>query len=153
MDFEKAKKTIEQVFILIGTPTESVDYFFDEKRGHVFLVKSLEFEKVCSENSVIVKDLVYLLKRIFSKNTVNEEMFKCTIDINDQQSKIDDKIKIKALKAAEEAKSLKTDVLMDPMSSYERMIIHSTLADSIDISTESVGEGKERRVKVKYLAI
>lgn len=154
MDIEKAKKTIEQIFNLIGTPVESVVYALDEKRGHVFSVKSTEFGKICSERDDFSKDLVYLLKRIFNKNAFpGEEIFKCTIDINDLQSRADDKIKMKALTAAEEAKGLKTDILMSPMSSYERMVVHSTLAGSPDISTESIGEGRERRVKVKYLAI
>lgn len=154
MDIEKAKKIIEQIFDLIGTPAESVIYLFDEKRGHVFSVRSAEFEKISFEREDIPRDLVYLLKRIFNKNSLpGEEIFKCTIDINDLQSKADDKIKMKALNAAEEAKNLKTDVLMSPMSSYERMVVHSTLAGVPDISTESVGEGRERKVKVKYLAI
>ena len=154
MDIEKAQKTIEEIFKLINASTESVTYSLDEKRGHIFSVKSAEFERISSEKEDINKDLVYLLKRIFNKNAFpGEETFKCTIDINDQQSKADAKIKIKALNAAEEAKNLKTDVVMEHMSSYERMVVHSTLADMPDITTESIGEGKERKVKVKYLAI
>jgi len=154
MDIEKAKKTIEEILNLIGTPAESIAYSLDERRGHIFSVKSAEFERVSAEKEDVNKDLVYLLKRIFNKNAFpGEETFKCTIDINDQQSKADAKIKTKALNAAEEAKNLKTDVVMDHMSSYERMVVHSTLADMPDITTESIGEGKERKVKVKYLAI
>lgn len=163
MDTEKNKKVIEQVFNLMGTPVESVVYSLDEKKGHVFSIKSAEFEKVSLEREDIARDLVYLLKRIFNKSAPSapegraglpgEEIFKCTIDINDLQSKADDKIRLKALNAAEEAKNLKTDVLMNPMSSYERMVVHSTLAGSPDITTESIGEGRERKVKVKYLAI
>ena len=153
MDTKKAQKIIEEIFQLINMPTESVSYSLDEKRGHIFSIKSAEFERVSLGKEEMVKDLVYLLKRLFNKNSVGEEVFKCTVDINDLQSKTDDKIKIKALNAAEEARRLKTDVLLDPMSSYERMVVHSTLSDGIDISTESVGEGRERRIKVKYLAI
>lgn len=154
MDQEKAKKIIEQVFILLSIPTEAIEYTQHEKRGHIFSIKSVEFERISLEREDVGRDLTYLLKRIFNKNAFpGEENFKCTIDINDQQSKVDAKIKMKALNAAEEAKNLKTDVLMDPMSSYERMVVHSALAGSPDITTESVGEGRERRVKVKYLSI
>jgi predicted RNA-binding protein Jag len=154
MDTEKAKKVIEQIFNLVGAPAESILYSLDEKRGHTFSIKSTEFERLFFEKEEIARDLVYLLKRIFNKDTLpGRETFKCTIDINDLQSKADAKIKMKALNAAEEARNLKTDVLMEPMSSYERMVVHSTLTLGQDISTESVGLGKERRVKVKYLAI
>lgn len=155
METEKAKKIIEDIFGFMGTPAEEVVYNLDAKRGHVFTVKSAEFEKVSvAKGDEVARDLVYLLKRIFNKSTLpGEEIFKCTIDINDQQSKADAKIKAKALAAAEEARSLKTDVLMEPMSSYERMVAHSTLSGLDDVSTESVGEGRERRLKVKYLSI
>lgn len=154
MDTEKAKKIIEDVLRLLGAQAESVVYTNEEKRGHIFTVKSSELERLSLERDDLVKELVFLLKRIFNKNSLpGEETFKCTIDINDQQSKTDAKIKMKALNAAEEARNLKTDVTMEPMSSYERMVVHSTLAGMPDISTESVGVGKERRLKVKYLAI
>jgi predicted RNA-binding protein Jag len=154
MDSEKAQKIIEDIFKLASIPTEEVVYNLDERRGHVFSIKSSEFERLATEKPDLTKDMIYLLKRIFNKNSLpGEELFKCTIDINDMQSKADAQIKMKALNAAEEARNLKTDVLMEPMSSYERMVVHSTLAGSPDISTESVGEGRERRLKVKYLAI
>jgi spoIIIJ-associated protein len=111
-------------------------------------------EKITSEREDFSKDLIYLLKRTFNKGaTPGEEIFKCTIDINDLQSKADEKVKMKALNAAEEARNLKTDVVLEPMSSYDRMVVHSTLSGLPDISTESVGEGRERKVKVKYLAV
>jgi len=154
MDTDKAKKTIEQIFNLLGLPVESITYTLHEKRGHIFSIKSAEFEKISLEREDLGKDLTYLLKRIFNKNAFpGEETFKCTIDINDLQSKTDARIKMKALNAAEEARNLKTDVVLSPMSSYERMVVHSTLAGMPDISTESIGEGRERKVKVKYLAI
>lgn len=154
MDTEKAKKIIEEIFKLLGTPAESVEYSLNEKRGHIFSVKSADFERISAEREDVTKDLVYILKRIFNKNALpGQETFKCTIDINDSQSKADARIKIKALNAAEEARNLKTDVVMDSMSSYERMVVHSALSGLPDISTESAGVGKDRRVKVKYLSI
>jgi len=154
MDTEKAQKTIEQIFTLLSIPFESIVYSNHEKRGHIFSIKSAEFEKLSLEREDLTRDLTYLLKRIFNKNALpGEEIFKCSIDINDMQSKTDARIKMKALNAAEEARNLKTDVTMDPMSSYERMVVHSALSGIPDISTESTGVGRERRVKVKYLAI
>lgn len=154
METEKAKKIISEVFDLLGLGAEEVSYRLDEKRGHVFSIKCAGFDAVAEKNQDLARDLVYILKRIFNKNAKpGEELFKCTIDINDLQSKADAHVRTKALNAAEEARNLKTDVLLEPMSSYDRMVVHSTLAGQPDISTESVGEGRERRLKVKYLSI
>jgi len=37
---------------------------------------------------------------------------------------------------------------LEPMSAYERRIIHMTLRDAADVYTESAGEGKQRRVRI-----
>jgi len=37
------------------------------------------------------------------------------------------------------------------MSAYDRRIIHTELAAHPDVKTESAGEGKQRRVVVKYI--
>lgn len=153
MEIEKAKKIIVDIFNLIGSPIEDISYVSDDKRGHIFKIKSQEFEKLSTGREDLSRDLVYLLKRIFNKDLQKEDLFKCTIDINESQSKADSKVKARALEAVEEARKLKTDVLLDPMSSYDRMVVHSALSEMSDISTESVGEGKERRIKIKYLSI
>jgi spoIIIJ-associated protein len=36
----------------------------------------------------------------------------------------------------------------EPMSANERRIIHLTLAESVDLYTESVGEGADRKLKI-----
>ena len=39
-------------------------------------------------------------------------------------------------------------ISLEPMSAYERRIIHMTLRDAGDVYTESAGEGKQRRVRI-----
>ena len=38
---------------------------------------------------------------------------------------------------------------LEPMSAYERRIIHLTLADHPDVDTESTGQGESRRVVIQ----
>ena len=51
---------------------------------------------------------------------------------------------------AERARAFQYDVELTPMSAYERLIIHMTLADAPNVKTESLGEGRNRRVVIKY---
>ncbi len=147
---EQATQIIKEVFNKLGFTSEVV-YLNNPSRGHIFTISAPEYAVYIGERDDITRDLIFLLKRIFNKEGV--ETFRCTIDINGDQSRRDAYIKMKALNAAEEARSLKTDVLLPPMSSYERMIVHSALVDQNDITTESVGEGKNRQVKVKFSTI
>ena len=53
-----------------------------------------------------------------------------------------------ALRMAEQVKTRKRPFALEPMPAYERRIIHLTLADDPDVTTESVGEGETRKVVV-----
>jgi spoIIIJ-associated protein len=53
-----------------------------------------------------------------------------------------------ALRMAEQVKARKRPFALEPMPAYERRIIHLTLADDPDVTTESVGEGETRKVVI-----
>jgi len=75
------------------------------------------------------------------------------IDVGDYQNKRIQDIKNKAVVMGERARFFKKDIEMMPMTSYERMIVHSTFTDFPDIETESSGSGRERYVVIKYREI
>ncbi len=72
------------------------------------------------------------------------------IDVNDFRIKQIKDLQAKAMMMAERARSFQYDVELSPMSSYERLIVHTTLADSPHVKTESQGEGRSRRVVIKF---
>jgi spoIIIJ-associated protein len=53
-----------------------------------------------------------------------------------------------ANRLAEQVKNQKTPFTMEPMSAFERRIIHITLADHPDVITESIGIGDARKVVI-----
>ncbi|TSC87002.1 MAG: putative RNA-binding protein [Parcubacteria group bacterium Gr01-1014_8] len=102
----------------------------------------------------LVKKIVE--KRLMGNRTVpiapdensNETHF--LVDVNDYRSKQIKDLQAKALMMAERARSFQYDVELSPMSAYERLIVHTTLADSPNVKTESQGEGRSRRVVIRY---
>jgi spoIIIJ-associated protein len=95
-----------------------------------------------------------VIKKIVTRegeNDEGEERTKFFIDVNDYQAKLEEELKNKAKVMSERARSFKIDIELEPMSSYERMIIHSCLQDIPDIKTESKGFGHDRRIVIKYV--
>lgn len=74
------------------------------------------------------------------------------VDVNEYRAKQIKDLQTKALMLAERARSFQYDVELTPMSAYERLIIHTTLQDAPNVKTESQGEGRNRRVVIKYSA-
>lgn len=53
-----------------------------------------------------------------------------------------------AERMADKARQRGEPIALEPMSAYERRIIHMTLRNADDVYTESAGEGKQRRVRI-----
>ena len=93
--------------------------------------------------------LNHLMKRIVDKKE-DESLPSFLVDVNDYQKKRIDDIRARAHMLAERARYFKSSVEMDPMSSYERMIVHAEFTEVPDIKTESTGNGRDRRVVLRY---
>ena len=70
------------------------------------------------------------------------------IIVHNEEKKIDN-LKGLAISNAEHVKDFEESVTLPLMSSYERRIIHMTLADFNGVETESVGEANSRRIIIK----
>ncbi len=74
---------------------------------------------------------------------------KINLDANGYKRKREGFIRSISLSARKRALSENGGVYLRPMTSYERRIVHSTLAGFSDVLTQSYGEGSSRRVKVE----
>ncbi|MFA6274440.1 MAG: R3H domain-containing nucleic acid-binding protein [Candidatus Paceibacterota bacterium] len=77
--------------------------------------------------------------------------FNILVDINGFQKKRIESIHAVAHMMAERARYFKSSIEVDPMSAFERRIVHEFLSDATDLKTESTGEGPSRRVVIKYI--
>ena len=94
-----------------------------------------------------------LMPEVAAEGEVREETtLHFLVDVNDYRSKQIKDLQNKALMMAERARSFQYDVELTPMSAYERLIVHTTLQDQPNVKTESQGEGRNRRVVIKYSA-
>jgi spoIIIJ-associated protein len=70
------------------------------------------------------------------------------IDVEGYKQRRYDALQALARRVAEEVKARGRPFALEPMPAYERRIIHLTLANSPDVTTESAGEGEVRKVVI-----
>ena len=75
---------------------------------------------------------------------------KVIVDSENYRSKRIGTIIALANKTADKAVKYKKNQSLEPMSAYERRIIHTALAERDDISTYSVGTEPRRKVVISY---
>jgi spoIIIJ-associated protein len=70
------------------------------------------------------------------------------LDVEGYKQRRCEGLRLLATRLAEQVKNRKTPFTMEPMSAFERRIIHITLADHPDVITESIGFGDGRKVVI-----
>ncbi len=81
--------------------------------------------------------------------TRGEGALRLFLDIDGYKANRNQAIIDLANKTAEQAIKIERNIHLDPMNAYERRIVHTTLQDREDVTTESTGEGEKRHVVVK----
>jgi len=71
-----------------------------------------------------------------------------TIDVEGYRQRRYESLRALAQRIAEKVKIKRTPFTLEPMSAYERRIIHLTLADHPDVTTHSTGVDEARRVVI-----
>jgi spoIIIJ-associated protein len=70
------------------------------------------------------------------------------IDAENYRERREQNLRSLALRVAQQVRNYRRSIALEAMPPHERRIVHIALADSKDISTESIGEGEERRVVI-----
>jgi len=130
----------------------------EEKPGSIWV--SVEVEEphlFVSREGEGLAALNHLVHRMIETKNYNEEGEKAKpsagvlIDINGFQKKRVENIRAVAHMMSERARYFKSSIEVDPMSAFERRIVHEFLSDAADLQTESIGAGRTRRVVIKYI--
>ena len=161
-ELELIEKTLKGLLDAMGAEYSGISK--EDTAGQtVFSIQTTDGRSLIGVHGDTVHALDHLVKKVvekklFGKDADNEASVEpqgglfFLIDVNDYRSKQIKDLQAKALMMAERARSFQYDVELSPMSAYERLIVHTTLQDAPNVKTESQGEGRNRRVVIKYSA-
>ena len=145
-DLEKLKEIIERFFQKMSF---QVQIEKEELKENVLIInlKTEEPQILIGGGGKTLVDLQKILGKIIRRK-VGKEIF-LDLDINQYKKNKIEYLKDLAKSTADEVALSKKEKILPPMPSYERRIIHLTLAEREDVQTESQGEEPERRVVIK----
>lgn len=98
-------------------------------------------------NGRTIEALQTIIRQIINNETKN--YIGIILDVENYKDKKNHSIELLAKKLAREVAKTKFETKLDSMNSYERRIVHSTLANDKYVYTESVGEEPNRCVVIK----
>ena len=152
MEQEKIKTVIEEILGKMNIKVKTILIVKSPDAAHArFAIDTEESAILIGSKGENLSALNYLVRKIAGKTLGPDAKTKFVVDVNGYHEKALESVKAKAKIMSERARSFKVDIELEPMSSYERMLVHSFLEGEPDIKTESKGEGATRRVVIKYL--
>ena len=94
--------------------------------------------------------LQYLANLASARKNINGERDKSrvTIDVEGYRAKREETLRALARRMAEKALRNKRSVMLEPMSPYERRIIHSEIQNIEGVSTNSIGSDNNRKIVI-----
>lgn len=120
---------------------------FEEKENEIsFVVTGENLGKLIGFHGDNLHALQLLLSGLKLRH---EGVIRMYLDINGYKANKNQSIIDLANKVAEQAIKIERNIHLDPMSAYDRRIVHTTLQDRDDVTTESTGEGEKRHVVIK----
>lgn len=143
---KEIRTIVEEILKTLGVEADIEERSFGEQQ--VLALSVSDGQLLIGNQGDRLRALNTLVRMIAEKRGVNERF---TLDVNNYQHDAVVKLQSTAKMLAERARSLKYDVELNPMRPFERMIVHAALSGEPQIKTESIGEGRDRRIVIKYI--
>ncbi len=142
------KKTTQELFEKMTFKDAVIEV--DKQKKSSALIISVQVEeasRLIGQGGSNLKDLQKILRILISKKIPEPPLF--LLDINNYRKEREEFLKGLANELAEQVIKTEKSVMLQPMSSYERRVIHLELAENKDVVTESIGPEPDRRVVIK----
>ena len=114
--------------------------------GEVLDIEGKDAELLQAQTGELLEALQHLINQVFGRSLAGGARLVC--DVNGFRATREAELQAMANLAANRVRQTGVAFTFEPMSANERRIIHLTLADSADLSTESIGEGSERKLRI-----
>lgn len=90
----------------------------------------------------------YILGLMLRKELGEDSGYRILLDVSDYRKDRDEKLEKFAMQKADDARILGEPVDLPPMKASDRRVIHIALEKFDDIKTESIGEDRDRHIRI-----
>ena len=144
-----AKSVLEKLLELMGVEgsvTSQAEAVPDGAPSVTLNVNGDDLGILIGRRGQTLSNLQYLVRLMVSNQTKSRESI--IVDIEGYKQRRYETLEGFARQMAEQVKIQGKPFTFEPMSSFERRIIHVALTNHPDVTTESVGEGESRKVVI-----
>src|SRR6267143_499752 len=139
---ELPKPTLEKILQLLGFPATIEEHILDD--GVLLDVKTEDSGRLIGRQGQTLSDLQYITNRLLFQQ--DQSCPKVMVDVSGYRAQTRDALVKKAKEAAEKVRRWGDVVELEPLSAFDRRIVHNAIKDDPDIETHSVEvEGTDKK--------
>jgi spoIIIJ-associated protein len=136
------KETLEQILHHLGFEATVEEHQMED--GTLLDVKAEDAGRLIGRQGQTLADLQYVVNRIIFQH--DKQAPKVTVDVAGYRQQAREALVKKAQEAAEKVRRWGDVVELEPMSAFDRRIVHNSLRDDPTIETRSLAvEGTDRK--------
>ncbi len=128
------KATLEKLLSLLGFPATIEEQKMED--GILLDVKAEDSGRLIGRQGQTLSDLQYITNRLLFQQ--DQTVPKVTVDVSGYRAQAREALVKKIQEAAEKVRRWGDPVELEPMSAFDRRLVHQTLRDDPDIETQSI---------------
>ena len=146
-DIKKCEENIEKFLNNFVNQIKDLEYVISKENKSINIeIKGNNSSKLIGYRGETIKALQTIISAIGNKNVGNR--VKVLVDVGGYKEKREETLKELAKKLEKTVKRNGKKIVLEPMSSYERKILHTELQNSDYVTTYSIGEEPRRRIVI-----
>jgi spoIIIJ-associated protein len=142
-----AQAVLQDILSLMKVPASVVLDKSGGESGNIPLdIKGEDLGILIGRRGETLSALQYIINLILSRRL--KSRVGVVVDVEGYRQRRYESLRLLARRLAEQVKSTGRSVTLEPMPPNERRIIHLELKDNPDVTTQSIGQGEERKIAI-----
>src|SRR3989344_5842134 len=141
--YDKIKEVIQDILRHMDMSAEIETRFLEETV--IFNLRTPDSSMLIGQHGTNLNSLQYLARLLAYKRLGQSVQF--VVDVENYKKSREDFLRELARQAADRVRETKESLLLKPMASYERRVVHAEIGILAVVVSESIGEEPERRVQ------
>lgn len=143
---ERVKEILKDIFEITGE--NDLEYIVKLSENQILVeINGDNVSHLIGYKGKTIESIQSILNSMLQRE--DEEYGKVFLEINGYKKQKEEKLRKLANKMADNVIKFRKPIKLEPMSAYERLIIHNEISKRTDVETESFGEEPRRRVMIR----
>lgn len=121
----------------------------EEEEGFIVSIETKDAGRLIGARGESLEGLQLVVNQIMSRKTGEEQFKRVILDVGGWRKQKMDELMARAKELGKQVLDSGKEIELEPMSSWQRRVIHMGVSEMEGLSSESVGEGRDRHIVIK----